>query len=81
MTFETWWNITGRHLKSRYNKSCAKDGWNAAMNNVELAQLSHNTGSPKCAQCGHGAVVVKCDISAEPDSNYCHKNRTLRAGA
>jgi hypothetical protein len=37
MTFETWWNNEGRYLKSRYNKGCAKDGWDAALKNIAVA--------------------------------------------
>jgi len=47
---------------------------------VELG-TTPNTGSPKCAQCNEYVTVSHCEINAEPDSPFCHKYRTLRAGA
>jgi site-specific DNA-methyltransferase (adenine-specific) len=52
-----------------------------AQNTVEICHTAPNTGSPKCAQCGNGSVVVSCRLGGLLDSPFCQKYRTLRAGA
>jgi len=41
----------------------------------ELLKIASNIDCPECAKCGHGNVAVKCEINADPGSNYCDMMR------
>lgn len=76
MTFVEWWDQNSEVLMVRGPFELAQRAWVAGR---ESAQLSHNTGSPNCAKCLQGELIVKCRLNAEPESPYCHKHRTLQA--
>ncbi len=65
-------------IKGEIYKQCA-DELEAALKAVELAQLSHNTGSPKCA-C---PWIKPCDFCKNGYCTYSQPNYggALRAGA